>query len=37
MAEYALILALVAVVAIVGVAVLGPKVRDLFTRVAQSL
>ena len=37
MAEYALILALVAVVAIVGVALLGPKVRDLFTKIATSL
>lgn len=37
MAEYALILALVAVVAIVGVAVLGPKLREVFIRIGQQL
>lgn len=37
MAEYALILALVAVVAIVGVAVLGPKLREVFMKIVNSL
>lgn len=37
MAEYALILALVAVVAIVGAALLGPKVKDLFTNIANKI
>jgi len=37
MAEYALILALVAVVAIVGVAILGPKLKDVFLRISNSL
>ncbi len=37
MAEYALILALVAVVAIVGVAVLGPKLKDVFLQISNSL
>lgn len=37
MAEYALILALVAVVAIVGVAILGPKLRDVFVRISNSM
>jgi pilus assembly protein Flp/PilA len=37
MAEYALILALVAVVAIIGVAILGPKLKDVFLRISTSL
>lgn len=37
MAEYALILALVAVVAIIGVRVLGPQVRHLFEYIAGQL
>jgi pilus assembly protein Flp/PilA len=37
MAEYALILALVAVVAIIGVAILGPKLKDVFLRISSSL
>ena len=36
MAEYGLILAGIAVVAMVGVAVLGPAIRDLFTTLAAS-
>jgi pilus assembly protein Flp/PilA len=37
MAEYALILALVAVIAIIGVAVLGPKLKDVFMEISQHL
>jgi pilus assembly protein Flp/PilA len=37
MAEYALILALVAVIAIIGVAVLGPKLKDVFLNIGQHL
>lgn len=37
MAEYALILALIAVVVIVTLSVLGGKIRDLFTKVSGSL
>jgi pilus assembly protein Flp/PilA len=37
MAEYALILALVAVVAIVGLKYLGPKVYDMFRYIAGEL
>lgn len=37
MAEYALILALVAILAIVGLMVLGPKVQDLLMRISGSL
>lgn len=37
MAEYALILALVAVIAIIGVAVLGPKLKDVFLNISRSL
>ena len=36
MAEYGLILAGIAVVAMVGVAVLGPAIRDLFTNLVAS-
>lgn len=34
MVEYGLLVALIAVVAIAGLVVLGPKIRDLFTGVA---
>jgi pilus assembly protein Flp/PilA len=37
MAEYALILALVAIVAIVGVMLLGPKLKTVFQMIAQGL
>lgn len=37
MAEYALILALVAVVAIVAVALLGPKIRDVMMRINNAM
>lgn len=37
MAEYALILALVAIVAIVGVMILGPKLQQVFIRIANSM
>lgn len=37
MVEYGLIIALVAVVAIVGLVAIGPKIRDLFTGVSNSL
>jgi len=37
MAEYALILALVAVVAIIGVMVLGPKLKEVFLKISSSL
>lgn len=37
MAEYALILALVAVVAIIGVAIMGPKLRDVFMNISSHL
>lgn len=37
MTEYGLILALVAVVAIVGLKVLGPKISAMFTTVSGSL
>lgn len=37
MAEYALILALVAVAAIVGVAMLGPKLKEVFMKIVNSL
>lgn len=37
MAEYALILALVAVIAIVGVAFLGPKLKDVFLDIGRHL
>lgn len=37
MAEYALILALVAIVAIVGVMLLGPKLKVVFEKIAQHL
>lgn len=37
MAEYGLILALVAIVAIVGVALLGPKLRDVFQNIVDNL
>lgn len=37
MVEYGLIIALVALVAIVGLTTLGPKIRDLFTDVSGEL
>lgn len=37
MVEYGLLVALIAVVAIVGVALLGPKLRDLFTNVSNTI
>jgi pilus assembly protein Flp/PilA len=37
MAEYALILALVAVIAIIGVAILGPKLKDVFLDISRHL
>jgi len=37
MAEYGLILALVAVVAIIGIAVLGPRLQSLFQSIASHL
>ncbi len=37
MAEYALILALVAIIAIAGVMFLGPKLRDVFLNIANKL
>lgn len=37
MVEYGLLVALIAVVAIVGVALLGPKLSDLFTDVANTI
>ncbi len=37
MVEYGLIIALVAVVAIVGLTLLGPKIRDMFTNIAGKL
>jgi pilus assembly protein Flp/PilA len=37
MAEYALILALVAVIAIIGVAILGPKLKDVFIGISRHL
>lgn len=37
MAEYALILALVAVAAIVGVAMLGPKLKEVFMKIVNNL
>lgn len=37
MAEYGLILALVAIAAIVALAVLGPRLRDLFMNIANHL
>jgi pilus assembly protein Flp/PilA len=37
MAEYALILALVAVIAIIGVALLGPKLKDVFLDIGRHL
>jgi pilus assembly protein Flp/PilA len=37
MVEYGLIIALVAVVAIVGLALLGPKIRDMFTGISNNL
>lgn len=37
MVEYGLIIALVAVVAIAGLTLLGPKLRDLFTNINNNL
>lgn len=37
MVEYGLIIALIAVVAIVGLVALGPKIRDLFTGVSNAV
>ena len=37
MVEYALIIALVALVAIVGLALLGPKVKNMFTNIGNKL
>lgn len=37
MAEYALILSLIAVVAIIGVALLGPKLKEVFMKIISSL
>lgn len=37
MVEYALIIALVAIIAIAGLVLLGPVVRDLFTDIAGEL
>jgi pilus assembly protein Flp/PilA len=37
MVEYGLIIALVAVVAIAGLIILGPKIKDLFTGIGSSL
>lgn len=37
MVEYALIVALIAVVAIVGIALVGPKISDAFTNIASKL
>jgi pilus assembly protein Flp/PilA len=37
MVEYGLIIALVAVVVIVGLVALGPKIRDLFTGVSSNI
>lgn len=37
MVEYGLIIALVAVVAIVGLALLGPQIRDLFNAISNKL
>ncbi len=37
MVEYGLIIALVAVVVIVGLMALGPKIRDLFTGVSNAV
>ncbi|MEW6572522.1 MAG: Flp family type IVb pilin [Bacillota bacterium] len=37
MAEYGLILALIAVLAIAGLVVLGPKIRDKFVEVSNNL
>jgi pilus assembly protein Flp/PilA len=37
MAEYALILALVAVVAIVGIALLGPKLKSVFEAINRAM
>ncbi|MEW6446537.1 MAG: Flp family type IVb pilin [Bacillota bacterium] len=37
MAEYGLILALIAVIAIAGLIVLGPKIRDKFIQVSNNL
>lgn len=37
MAEYALILALIAVVAVVGMALLGPKLKEVFMQIVNSL
>jgi pilus assembly protein Flp/PilA len=37
MVEYGLIIALVAVVAIVGLTVLGPQIRDLFKSIGNQL
>ncbi len=37
MVEYGLIIALVAVVAIVGLALLGPQIRDLFNAISAKL
>ena len=37
MVEYGLIIALVAVVAIAGLALLGPKIKDLFNNIAGNL
>ena len=37
MVEYALIIALVALVAIVGLAILGPKISNMFTNIGNKL
>lgn len=37
MVEYGLIIALIAIVAIVGLNALGPKIRDMFTNVSNEL
>ncbi len=37
MVEYGLIIALIAVVVIVGLTALGPKIRDMFTAISGSL
>jgi pilus assembly protein Flp/PilA len=37
MVEYALIIALIAIVVIAGLAILGPKIRDMFVKIGNNL
>lgn len=37
MVEYALIIALIAIVVIAGLVVLGPKIRDMFVKIGNNL